>query len=233
LKLSNGELAVLARFDFLACKGLVEIEVECKTTSDDTGRKVHRQEVNRLCDLLLPATQTLADEAGCHLVKVVLTDRLEKSELRLLQTAALIKEAIAQKSTRADDVVCVDYSHEVLQSWPDPTCDPSARDFFEAKLGVTNSNLLFHGCPGHAVAVLSVSSLKPDSVIDSIADEAKKAAKQCSGTRPALTAADVGAIASEPDLLKSIRVMFWGVLNQRPFLGEERKTSARPECFSV
>jgi hypothetical protein len=25
----------------------------------------------------------------------------------------------------------------------------------------------------------------------------------------------------------------WGALNQRPFLGEERKTSARAECFSV
>jgi hypothetical protein len=27
--------------------------------------------------------------------------------------------------------------------------------------------------------------------------------------------------------------MFWGVLNQRPFLEEERKTSAHAECFSV
>jgi len=26
-------------------------------------------------------------------------------------------------------------------------------------------------------------------------------------------------------------IVLWGVLNQRPFFGEERKTSARAECF--
>ena len=31
-------------------QGVVEIEVECKTTSGDTGRKIHRQEVNRLAE---------------------------------------------------------------------------------------------------------------------------------------------------------------------------------------
>jgi hypothetical protein len=37
----------VARFDLLARRGDVEIEVECKTTSGDTGRKIHRQEVMR------------------------------------------------------------------------------------------------------------------------------------------------------------------------------------------
>lgn len=36
------------RFDLLARQGSVEIEVECKTTSGDTGRKIHRQELTRL-----------------------------------------------------------------------------------------------------------------------------------------------------------------------------------------
>jgi hypothetical protein len=54
-----------ARFDLLARQGAVEIEVECKTTSGDTGRKIHRQEVNRLADLLLPITEQLADTTGC------------------------------------------------------------------------------------------------------------------------------------------------------------------------
>ncbi|MBV8891631.1 hypothetical protein [Bradyrhizobium sp.] len=55
-----------ARFDLLARQGAVEIEVECKTTSGDTGRKIHRQEVNRLADLLVPITQQVASEPGCH-----------------------------------------------------------------------------------------------------------------------------------------------------------------------
>jgi hypothetical protein len=39
------DYAGAARFDFLARQGAVEIEVECKSTSGDTGRKIHRQEV--------------------------------------------------------------------------------------------------------------------------------------------------------------------------------------------
>jgi hypothetical protein len=50
-----------ARFDLLARKNAVEIEIECKSTSGDTGRKIHRQEVNRLADVLLPTTDQLAD----------------------------------------------------------------------------------------------------------------------------------------------------------------------------
>lgn len=194
------DYAGLAQFDLLARKASIEIEVECKTTSDDTGRRAHRQEVNRLCDLILPTTQQLADEAGCHLVKVVLSDRLEKSELRLSQTAAIIREAITQKIALADDVVRVEYLREELQSWPDPTQDPSARDFFEAKLGVKNAHLLIHGRPNFSVVVLAVTSAKPDSVIDAIADEAKKAAKQCSGTRPALVALNLVDGVSRPEL---------------------------------
>src|SRR5216683_2946039 len=36
-----------ARFDFLARLDSVEVEIECKTTSNDTGRKIHRQEATR------------------------------------------------------------------------------------------------------------------------------------------------------------------------------------------
>jgi hypothetical protein len=44
------------------------------------------------------------------------------------------------------------------------------------------------------------------------------------------------ALENENSLADSIALkkseIFWGV-NQCPFLGEERKTSAHPECFSV
>jgi len=54
------------RFDLLARQGTAEVEIECKATSGDTGRKIHRQEANRLADLLLPITKEVADTAGCH-----------------------------------------------------------------------------------------------------------------------------------------------------------------------
>ena len=61
-----------ARFDFLARQDDVEIEVECKTTSGDTGRKIYRQEVNRLADLMLPTTPILLTHtpARCRVISV-------------------------------------------------------------------------------------------------------------------------------------------------------------------
>ena len=78
------DLCGSAQFDFLARRGDAEIEIECKTSSGDTGRKIHRQEVNRLADLLRPVTERLLDDAGCHLLRIVIPDRLGKSpdELR-------------------------------------------------------------------------------------------------------------------------------------------------------
>jgi len=75
-----------ARFDLLAHQGTTEVEIECKTTSGDTGRKIHRQEVNRLADLILPTTQQLADNAGCHRLLVTIPNRLGKSTDELSRT---------------------------------------------------------------------------------------------------------------------------------------------------
>jgi hypothetical protein len=195
------DYAGLGRFDLLARKGSIEVEVECKTTSDDTGRKAHRQEVNRLCDLALPALVTVAEEPGCHLVKAVVADRLEKSEARLAQIAGTIKTAILENGIISDDTLRVEYSHENLSTWPDPDREQNAaRVFFEKRMGVDNSNLFFHVRRGHSIAVLSVTSAKPDSVVDSIAEEAKKAAKQCSGTRPALVALNLVDSINRPEL---------------------------------
>jgi hypothetical protein len=71
-----------ARFDLLARQCTAEVEVECKTTSGDTGRKIHPQEVNRLADLILPTTKWLADTAGCHRLLVTIPNRLSKSTER-------------------------------------------------------------------------------------------------------------------------------------------------------
>jgi hypothetical protein len=86
-----------ARFDLLACQGGVEIEVECKCTSGDTGRKIHRQEVNRLADLLLPAIGRLAETPGCHRILVTIPDRLGKSNETLSGIASVVASAYRKK----------------------------------------------------------------------------------------------------------------------------------------
>jgi hypothetical protein len=91
------DLCGTARFDILARQDNIEIEVECKTTSGDTGRKIHRQEVYRLANLILPTTQQLADTAGCHLVRVIIPNRLAPMDRKLAEIASIVASAGSEK----------------------------------------------------------------------------------------------------------------------------------------
>lgn len=189
-----------ARFDLLARKGAVEIEIECKSTSGDTGRKIHRQEVNRLADLLLPTTERLADVRGCHRILVSLPGRLGKSDQELCQIASIAASAAEQRNTATSGLARVEYVFDNLASWPDPSRDPVAKPFFEQRFGVANAHLLFHSRPNHAVVAVMIRSEKADTVVNALGDAAKEAADQCSGTRPALIALHLIDEISRPEL---------------------------------
>ncbi|TYL89973.1 hypothetical protein FXB40_34150 [Bradyrhizobium rifense] len=176
-----------ARFDLLARQEAVEIEVECKTTSGDTGRKIHRQEVNRLADLLLPITQQVATEPGCHRILITVPDRLGKSIQELSAIASVVATAVQDKGSASSELARADYSFDGIDRWPEPG-DPDFLPFFEQRFGFRNANLLFQGKHGVSVAAVMIRSAKADSVVDTISSQAKEAADQCSGTRPALIA---------------------------------------------
>jgi hypothetical protein len=190
-----------ARFDFLAKRGAAEIEVECKTTSNDTGRKIHRQVVNRLADLLLPVREQLAEHRGCHRILVRVSNRLGKSNEELFAIVSTVAAAAQQRASASNDLVRVDYTFEGLDSWPEPHRDlETARAFFEERFGLRNSHLLFHGRSGFSVVAIMITSAKADSVVDTISDQAKEASEQCSGTRPALIALHLVDQISQTDL---------------------------------
>jgi hypothetical protein len=189
-----------ARFDLLARQGPVEIEVECKSTSGDTGRKIHRQEVNRLADLLLPTTERLADMAGCHRILVRIPDRLGKSNEVLSGIASVAALAAEQKGAVSNDQAHVEYTLDNITAWPQLGRDPDAKSFFEQRFGIPNANLLFHGRANFSVVAVMIKSAKADSVVDAIANAAKEAADQCSGTRPALIALHLIDEVSRPEL---------------------------------
>jgi hypothetical protein len=188
------------RFDLLARRDVVEVEIECKTTSGDTGRKIHRQEVNRLADLLLPILQQLADDAGCHRILITIPDRLGKSTEELTSITASVALAALQKASASGDHARVDYTFDDLAAWPEPDTDPDARSFFEQRFGVQNANLLFLGRSGFSVVAVMIRSVKADNVVDAISAQTKEAADQCSGTRPALIALHLIDEISRPDL---------------------------------
>jgi hypothetical protein len=67
-------------------------------------------------------------------------------------------------------------------------------------LGVTNSHILFHARPSFSVVAVAITSSKADSVVDALSDQAKEAADQCSGTRPALVALQLLDQIARPEL---------------------------------
>lgn len=181
------DLGGMAQFDFLACKKGIEIEVECKTTSWDTGQKIHRKKVNRLADLMLLKTQQLVDTAGCHLIRVTIQDRLGSMDKEVCEIATLIDSIGPDRSSACGDLAEVKYRHENISVWPEPNHDPGAAlAFFDERLNTYNAHILFHSCPGHSIVAVTIGSVKSDNFIHAVADQAKKAADQCSGTRPAL-----------------------------------------------
>jgi hypothetical protein len=200
------DYAGLGRFDLLARRGGIEVELECKATSGDTGRKVHRQEVNRLADLLLPMTQRLADHPGCHLLRITVPRRLGKSNAELAAIASAVEIAIQQRET-SNDVCSAGYQLTDLTSWPDPRHDQGFRAFFEQQFGIVNAHLLVHGRPGVSVVGVTITSEQADTVIDTIADQAKEAADQCTGTRPALIALHLIDPMSEPQLEELLKTL--------------------------
>ena len=175
------------RFDFLARRQDVEIEMEVKSPSGDAGRKIHRKEMNRLADLMVPTTDQLAKEQGCHLLRVTVPDRLPAEEKELVDISALVAKAAGRKSTVTADVARVEYGFRNISDWPDPRTGNEAREFFEELFGVSNQHILFRGREPTIVAVLVESSL-PSQVLKALADQAKKAADQCTGKRPAVIA---------------------------------------------
>ncbi|HZP77963.1 MAG TPA: hypothetical protein VFB45_17585 [Pseudolabrys sp.] len=188
------------QFDFLARLGSSEIEVECKTTSGDTGRKIHRQELNRLADLLLPTTTELVEEGGSHLIRITLPGRLEKTKEIISGIASSVIDATRTRSGVSNDLSCVDYIVDDATTWPKLDDGRAVLDFFEKRFGVRNSHILFHGRPGAGIVAVMTTSAKADKVVDAIANEAKKAAKQCSGTRPAFVALHLVDKISRPEL---------------------------------
>jgi hypothetical protein len=96
--------------------------------------KIHRQEVNRLSDLLLPITQRVANEPGCHRILITIPNRLGKSTQELSGIASVVASAVQQKASASSDLATVGYAFDGTDPWPEPD-DPNVLSFFEKGLG--------------------------------------------------------------------------------------------------
>jgi hypothetical protein len=182
------DIEKVGNFDFLATRGSVEIELECKTTSGDSGRQIHRHEMSRLSSLIDPALESLADVAGSHFLNVTIPSRLESSDEAIKQIAQAVQKAAQQRADVMEPHASVTYGHLSELVWSGPHDDGKIRQLCEERFGVSNAHTHLHARPASSVVVAAFGSTKPDKVVKTLTDRAKEAADQCSGTRPAVVA---------------------------------------------
>ncbi len=199
------DIEKIGNFDFLATKGDLEIEMECKTTSGDSGRQIHRFEISRLSSLIEPALGDLSEVAGSHFLIVTVPRKLESSDAAINQVGQAVTEAAQQRTTITTSEANVVYSHLAELVWSGPHDDGKIRRLCEERFGVSNFHIHLHGRQTFSVVVAAFKSERPDTVVKTATARAKEAADQCSGTRPAVVALNLIDPISRADLQGMLR----------------------------
>lgn len=183
------------RFDFLATRNDVEIEIEVKAASGDLGHKIHRRRMIDLSWHLQPVLQDAGGKIqGGYLVRVILPSRLYGRVEFLREVANSVELALRTDNPIPGPEPCAVELHpfDLSQSpfgSPDPsTVNPtSLRQFVARESGHPNPHLFVLFRPGRAAVVVLVESLLKDKVVGGLMRELKQAAKtQFTRRRPSI-----------------------------------------------
>ena len=182
-----------ARFDILATKDGLHLEVDCKTASADVGRQIHRRRALELWHRINPDLARLLKTGGGRTVDIVLPGRLHGAERYMNAVAKVVSDAIDQgKSQSLADIADVSLGEFDLRDEPAfLATEPSqALERVVGRLGRVNREVVCLGSrEEHAAVVAIVSSREPDKVAEGIYRALKEsAAGQFSGTNPVLLA---------------------------------------------
>jgi hypothetical protein len=179
-----------SRFDILARKDGLELEIDAKTASADIGRKIHRHRALELFSRLHPALEGLHEKGGGRTVDIVLPDALHGAEPYMSAVTSAVSDALLQDKSvsvaQVADVSLGEFDHrELVGELP----IAKALRPIAARLGRASAHLACFGSPGHGAILAMISSSKPDKVVDGIYRALKASAeRQFSGANPAMIA---------------------------------------------
>jgi hypothetical protein len=184
------DLEGTGRFDFLAARAGVELEVECKNVTGDLGRQIHRRRLYQLSGHIHRHLRAGADRGGGHLLEVVVPTRLHGETSTMLSIAHAVATSISTAAPYANDCCSVGYSAFDIHGTPaeaDPASfdEQKARVFVEQRFQIENPHAFFLFRPGRGVVVLVLSSAKKDVVLGGLHRQLSTGAEQFTGTRPA------------------------------------------------
>jgi hypothetical protein len=219
-----------ARFDLLAQKEDLRLEVDCKTASADVGRKIHRRRAIELFNRIQPdILEKFSQPAVGRTLDIVLPGPLHGAESYMKAVASVVSNAIALNESLSIAEIA-DVSLGKFDIYDEPTLvtngpTSEAIERVAERLERKNQHRIWLGSPERRAAVVAVvSSREPDKVADGIYRALKKSAEgQFSGSNPALLAANLldltpgqlHELASGPSSL--------GAIANRLFRGERRE----------
>jgi hypothetical protein len=178
-------------FDFLAERGDVALEVECKSVSGDLGRKVHTR---RMLDLAARIRRTMvADDvlgrvSGGRVVRVSVPGRLPAHPSFLDDVAQKVTGAVLGDDVPPQPAYALDVRQFELAKSPfaqsEPVTEDAVRAFVDTLFGEANVHAFAAVRPTQAAIVVVVDSQQRDRVLGKLVRDLKEAAAdQFSGTR--------------------------------------------------
>jgi hypothetical protein len=183
------------RFDLLAAKPGLEIEIDCKSVSGDVGRSIHARRFREFAGHLLPSIRKLAQIGGGFLVHITIPENLQ-GDMRGL--AADANAAISDALVSGVPIEAAQAHGKVRISTFDLTQGPFGQQtavteadlsaFLIKSLGLReNLNSVTHYVPGSGAVIMVMQSERPDRVVDGIYRQLKgSVGRQFSGERPAV-----------------------------------------------
>jgi hypothetical protein len=217
------------RFDFLARKEGIELEVDCKTASGDVGRSVHRRRALELFRLIQPALAEQVDQHGSKAVQILIPDSLHGANEYLSGLSDLVVQSIhKQQDLSIPGLGEVRLSALEIGNGPflraeEPSEDELAQIVLNT-FGIPNAHTISMHRPGIAAVVAAIQSQRPDKVLDGVYHQLKLSAqRQFSGRNPALLAVRLTDLTSlQLDQLAADRSNGFGAICNRLFSNPTR-----------
>lgn len=193
-------------FDFLARRGDIEIEVECKMVSGDLGRKIHRRRLLDLCNHAYPVMQEHLDKTGGgRLVRIVLNSRLHGQTKLLQEICSRVSTALVNRTSLREPEPCAVHL-ETFDLSESPFVNPSdnasererVREFVKEKFAISNSHMFVLFRPSHGAIIFVVESIQKDEVVKGLLRQLKTAASgQFTKTRPGVLCVQLYDLTAE------------------------------------
>jgi hypothetical protein len=206
-------------YDWCGEKDGLQFEVECKSISNDKGRRVHKRDSLMFAGLVRKdLDKVLAKMRGGLIVHVSVPERFPSEYTAQKRLAAVVKRAILSAQDVNDveaDVTLIQFSiADSPMQGPDVSED-ALRAFIKRRLGIADARTVATYKPGERALLLVIDSRTPDSLLEESFNSIKDAAtRQLTGGRPGIicvkfegvSADDLVSLAEHGDDTSALRV---------------------------